>query len=75
MPTKLPVRNSSGHKKRHGLHHNHGKHYVKVYWPYMPLLLLTLVGMLISIFPGYNNGTLAYASGLSHESLLMHTNS
>lgn len=74
MPTKSPARRSPEQKKRHGLHHNQGKHYVKVYWPYMPLLMITLLGSLLSFWPSYRNGTLAYASNLSHESLLVQTN-
>jgi uncharacterized protein YkwD len=74
MRTKQPVRLTPEHKKRLGLHHTHGKHYVKVYWPYMPLLLIIGLGMLLSLWPSYANGTLAYATNLSHSSLLAETN-
>jgi uncharacterized protein YkwD len=74
MQTKRPVRLTPEHKKRHGLHHNQGKHYIKVYWPYMPLLLITILGLCLSLWPGYTNGTLAYASNLSHQALLAETN-
>jgi uncharacterized protein YkwD len=74
MQAKMPVRHTIEHKKRHGLHHNRGKHYAKVYWPYMPLLLITLVGLMVSFWPGYRYGTLAYASNLSQQALLVDTN-
>jgi len=74
MPTKSPVRHTVGHKKRHGLHHSQSKHYTKVYWPYIPLLLITFIGMFVSFWPGYANGTLAYANNLSQQSLLVETN-
>lgn len=30
-------------KKRTGQHHSHSKHYVKAYWPYIPMIAATAV--------------------------------
>lgn len=61
------------HKKRHGLHHNQGKHYVRVYWPYMPLLLIIALGMFVHSSPARWD-VLAYATDLSSHELLHSTN-
>ena len=37
------------YKKQHGLHHKHSGRYLKVYWPYIPLLTIVLVGISLSI--------------------------
>lgn len=75
MPTaQKRTRLSPEHKKRHGHHHSKGPHYVKVYWPYLPLLLIILLGSLFSFLPAKSWDVLAFASQLSNESLLKETN-
>jgi uncharacterized protein YkwD len=75
MPTaQKRTRLTPEHKKRHGHHHSKGPHYVKVYWPYLPLLLIIVLGSLFSFLPSNSWDVLAYASNLSHESLLQETN-
>ncbi len=64
----------STHKKRHGQHHSKGAHYAKVYWPYLPLLLVVVLGTLLSFLPRTSWDVLAYASNLSHQALLEETN-
>ena len=34
-------------KKRHAGHHTQGKHYLKTYWPYLPMLVVGGVGLVI----------------------------
>lgn len=64
------------HKKRHGQHHKQGKHYLKVYWPYVPMLLLVLIGLVVGNWnPRTNHGVLAYATEMNVNSLLSNTNS
>lgn len=79
MPVKSkvkPVRSTSvSHRKRRGDHHKQGKHYMKVYWPYVPMLLIVLVGL----FFGSPNRTvtgnvMAYATEMSSSGLLSATN-
>jgi uncharacterized protein YkwD len=36
------------HKKRIGAHHRRSKHYMQPYWPYLPMLMLVVVGLAIN---------------------------
>ena len=79
MPVKSktkPVRSSSvSHRKRRGDHHKQGKHYMKVYWPYVPMLLIVMVGLFFgSPNRTINGGVLAYATEMSSSGLLSSTN-
>ena len=44
-----------GYKKQHGLHHKIDKKYGRVYWPYLPVLLLTAVGLSMGFFIAAQN--------------------
>ncbi|HSX27634.1 MAG TPA: hypothetical protein VLG25_02535 [Patescibacteria group bacterium] len=44
-------------KKRHGHHHQQSNRYIKVYWPYLPLLVL---GMGLA-WRGQHNSTTTYS--------------
>lgn len=62
-------------KTRHGAHHKKSNHYLKVYWPYVPMLLIVLVGLFLGNWqPGTQRGVLAYATDVDIHSLLTHTN-
>jgi uncharacterized protein YkwD len=75
MPHKQQKRPSLATKKRHGLHHRQGRHYVKVYWPYLPLIAIIGIGLLFSNFtPSNRRGVLAYATNVSISGLLNATN-
>lgn len=37
------------YKKQHGLHHKHSSKYIKVYWPYLPVFVLVMGGIIASI--------------------------
>jgi uncharacterized protein YkwD len=61
------------HKKRQAQHHRKGKHYLKSYWPYLPMLLIVLAGF------GINNSlasqtVLGAKSDFSVQALLSETN-
>ncbi len=77
MPTKTKKTRPTSvtHKKRRGDHHVQGKHYLKVYWPYVPMLLIVLVGLFFGT-PRENQqtGVLAYATEMSSQQLLNATN-
>lgn len=61
--------------RRHGRHHNHTHQYKQIYWPYLPLVVVAIFMMAISIMPHRGSGqTLAYATEMSHETLLQATN-
>lgn len=57
------------------MHHRQGQHYVKVYWPYLPLLAIIGMGLLFSnVSPRNKHGVLAYATNVSVRGLLDATN-
>lgn len=60
--------------KRHGRHHKHSQSYIKVYWPYIPLLLFAIVLLTLSLVPTGKQSVLKYATELSHKALLAETN-
>lgn len=64
------------HKKRLGAHHKQSKQYHKVYWPYLPMLLIVLGGIFLntSMSRTQHNGVLAYATEISSQQLLLSTN-
>lgn len=39
---------TTSHKKRRGSHHRHSQHYLKPYWPYLPMLIVMGVGLLVN---------------------------
>ncbi len=62
-------------KRRHGLHQKKTKPFTKVYWPYIPLLLIVLTGLILSsAWRPDKYGVLAYATGVSTVGLLDGTN-
>lgn len=64
------------HKKRNGTHHKQSKQYHKVYWPYLPMLVIVLGGVFLnaSMSRTQHNGVLAYATEISSQRLLETTN-
>lgn len=62
-------------KKRHGAHHKRDKSYVKVYAPYLPLIVSIIASMLLSFWQPVAGNTLAYATEMSVSGLLSSTNS
>lgn len=67
---------SAQHRKRTGQHHNHGKAYLKTYWPYLPLLAIVSLGFLINgVWSSQMRGVEGYSTNVSPSSLLADTNS
>jgi uncharacterized protein YkwD len=62
-------------KKRHGKHHRQTKRYVKVYAPYLPLIISIIASLLLSAWQPSAGSTLAYATEMSVGGLLNATNS
>jgi uncharacterized protein YkwD len=63
------------HKKRVGQHHTQGKHYLKTYWPYVPIGFIIAIGLFFGNWhPATRNGVLSYATEMSITSLLESTN-
>lgn len=77
MPTKIKNSRSNKvtHKKRRGDHHAQSKHYLKVYWPYVPMLLIVMLGLFFGSPQRMDqSGVLAYATEMSSGGLLYATN-
>ena len=62
------------HKKRSGAHHRHTKHYVKSYWPYLPMVAIIAAGFLINTWLTHPVTVLGAESDLSQVALLNETN-
>lgn len=61
-------------KKRLGHHHKVSKHYAKTYWPYLPMLLIVVVGIVLNTMWSTSSAVLSYATEMSIASLLQETN-
>lgn len=68
--TKRPTH----HKKLTGHHHRHNKHYLKTYHPYLPMLLLVVIGLAVNVFWTSKLNVLGAATNVTAESLLAGTN-
>ena len=75
--SKQPVkRKPVASKKRSAGHHHRGSHYIKSYWPYLPMAIIVSAGILLNSWIGSVNGSvLSYATNISHSGLLSGTNS
>lgn len=62
------------HKKASGRHHRHSKHYLKTYSPYLPLLLLVIIGLAINTFWTSRTNVLGAQTSLNATQLLAGTN-
>lgn len=66
------------HKKRSGKHHSRGRHYLRVYAPYLPLTIIVSLSVLLGSWQpitARRGSTLAYATNTSVGGLLSSTNS
>ena len=61
-------------KKRVGLHHKPTKHYTKTYWPYLPMLMIVVAGLILNATWNIGKGVLGYATDVSPSGLLSETN-
>jgi uncharacterized protein YkwD len=61
-------------RKAHGEHHSHSKHYLKAYHPYLPLLLIVIVGLAVNVFWTAHTNVLGASTSLSANELLKDTN-
>ena len=71
------TRHTHQEKKRHGKHQKHTKNFRQVYWPYIPLLVIVILGLSFSWYwqPRTRSGVLPYATSMSVNELLSATNS
>lgn len=68
-----PKKRSAHHKKVQAHHHHHNKHYLKHYWPYLPMLMVIAVGIFINSL-WTNPGVLGISTNYSTTALLAATN-
>ncbi len=61
------------HKKRRAQHHRQSKHYLKSYWPYLPMLLIVGAGLMINSAWSASS-VLGAQSDFSGSTLLSETN-
>lgn len=74
QPTKKRP-TSTHHKKRTGQHHKQNRHYLKSYWPYLPVLAVLSLGIVLnSWLAGAHRSVLGYATEMSAPALLSGTN-
>src|ERR1700752_643749 len=66
---------NASHKKRQAQHHRHSRHYLKTYWPYLPMLMIVVVGLAISSLWSSGTAVLGAQADFSSQSLLSATNS
>ncbi len=62
------------YKKIQAKHHRKSKHYIRAYWPYLPMFLAILICLVISAISPLNHGVLADTSNFSINSLQNQTN-
>lgn len=69
-----PKPKQTHHKKRSAAHHKQNKHYVKHYWPYLPMVLVIVGGLFVSSLLNRQSTVLGAESNLTQQSLLASTN-
>ncbi|HUC90239.1 MAG TPA: CAP domain-containing protein [Patescibacteria group bacterium] len=71
-----PKRQETIHtKRRTGEHHKKNQHYLKPYWPYVPMLLIVALGLAFSSFWGNaQKSVLGYATNTTVSGLFASTN-
>lgn len=68
-------RSSNPNRKRSAAHHNKNGHYIKAYWPYLPIAAIVSVGILLNSWIGtIHRNVLGYATNMSVSGLLDGTN-
>ena len=73
LSTKPKPKPAAHHKKRQANHHRQSKQYVKSYWPYIPMLLVVIIGIVANSFLS-TYGVLGANSDYSPSTLLTSTN-
>lgn len=72
QPTR---RRTSTNRKRTAAHHHKNEHYIKAYWPYLPIAAIVSLGILLNGWiGGLNRNVLGYATNMSFSGLLDGTN-
>lgn len=68
-------RRPANHHKRTGRHHTQSHHYMKTYWPYLPVFAVLSLGIFLnSSLARMHHNVLGYATNVSGQVLLAETN-
>ncbi|HSX31110.1 MAG TPA: CAP domain-containing protein [Candidatus Saccharimonadales bacterium] len=63
------------HHKRSAGHHRQSQHYVKAYWPYLPVFAVLSLGVIVNNWlTTVHHSVLGYSTGISAQVLLAETN-
>jgi uncharacterized protein YkwD len=63
------------HRRLNGAHHKQDRHYLKSYWPYIPIFAILSIGILANtLITRTNHNVLGYATNISNSVLLADTN-
>ncbi|HSW65559.1 MAG TPA: CAP domain-containing protein [Bacillota bacterium] len=74
-PKRKPASSGRADKHRRGQHHKQNDHYLKTYWPYIPLIAIAAFGLFFnSILSTAHKNVLGYATSMSITELLNGTN-
>ncbi|HEY1064135.1 MAG TPA: CAP domain-containing protein [Candidatus Saccharimonadales bacterium] len=69
-----PKPKGTQHKKRTAAHHRQTKHYVKSYWPYLPMVAVLAIGLAVNSALGRSVTVLGEQTNLTQLALLDATN-
>jgi uncharacterized protein YkwD len=70
-----PKRPTSTHRKRTAQHHSRGNHYMRTYWPYLPIAAIVTLGLVFNTWLARaQHDVLGYATDMSISSLVSGTN-
>jgi hypothetical protein len=75
LTKKKPVRHTAARRRTTGQHHTRDGHYIKAYWPYLPVFAVLLLGVIMNSWIGsMHHSVLGYATNVSSQVLLADTN-
>jgi uncharacterized protein YkwD len=74
VATKQKPKQTVHHKRRTGTHQKRSNHFVKTYWPYIPMLAIVGVGLFFNNLLANPSGVLSYATNTTPTGLLQATN-
>jgi len=75
LTKQKPRRPTATHRKVSGQHHRHNQHYIKAYWPYLPVFAVLGLGIVLNSWLGHmSHSVLGYATNVSSSALLTETN-
>lgn len=75
MSLTTPNKPRLHHRKMRGGHHRHNPEYLKPYFPYLPLLILVVIGLAVNALWSAQTSVLGAATNLTANELLQTTNS